>query len=203
MRRRLGLCVRMIMLCLVLTACGGGATGAEQLALDIRGDYLAMEGCTAQLSVTADYGQRVYEFGLDFSYQRDGESVLMLTSPASVAGVTARLREGSGYLEYDGAWIETGPLDESGMSPVEAVPVLLRYATEGFIAECAMEEHEEGQVLRIVCRDPDAGAGEGRECSLWFDPDSRALLRGELSQDGFTIIQCVFSGFQMTGEAEQ
>ena len=32
-----------MILCLALTACGGGATGAEQLALDIRGEYLAME----------------------------------------------------------------------------------------------------------------------------------------------------------------
>ena len=117
------------------------------------------------------------------------------TSPDAVAGVTARLKDGSGYLEYDGVWVETGPLDESGMSPMEAVPVLLRYATEGFIAEWAMEETGEGQVLRVICRDPEAKAGEGQECSLWFDPDSHALLRGELSQDGFTVIQCVFSGF--------
>ena len=121
--------------------------------------------------------------------------MLTVTSPDAVAGVTARLKDGSGYLEYDGVWVETGPLDESGMSPMEAVPVLLRYATEGFIAECAMEETGEGQVLRVICRDPEAKAGEGQECSLWFDPDSHALLRGELSQDGFTVIQCVFSGF--------
>ena len=49
--------------------------------------------------------------------------------------------------------------------------------------------------LYMICRDPEAKAGEGQECSLWFDPDSHALLRGELSQDGFTVIQCVFSGF--------
>ena len=195
MRRRFGSCVLTITLCLALAACGGGATGAEQLALDIRGEYLAMEGCTAQLTVTADYGQRVYEYGLDLSYRREGESVLTVTSPDAVAGVTARQKDGSGYLEYDGVWVETGPLDESGMSPMEAVPVLLRYATEGFIAECAMEETGEGQVLRVICRDPEAKAGEGQECSLWFDPDSHALIRGELSQDGFTVIQCVFSGF--------
>lgn len=198
MRRRFGSCVLMIMLCLALAACGGGASDAEQLALDIRGEYLAMESCTAQLALTADYGQRVYEYGLALEYQREGESVLTVTSPDAVAGVTARLREGSGYLEYDGVWVETGPLDDSGMSPMEAVPVLLRYATEGFIAECAMEAYGQGTALRVICRDPEARAGEGQECSLWFDPDSHVLLRGELSQDGFTVIQCVFSSFERT-----
>ena len=50
----------------------------------------------------------------------------------------------------------------------------------------------------VVCREPESAAGEGRECSLWFDPSTHALLRGELSQDGFTVIQCVFTEFQFT-----
>lgn len=186
----------MITLCLALSACGGGATGAEQLALDIRGEYIAMEGCTAALGITADYGQRVYEFGAELDYRREGESVLTLTSPEAVAGVTARLEDGSGSLEYDGMRVETGPLDDSGLSPMEAVPLLLDYAAQGFMAECVMEEGEDGRVLRVLCRDPENGSGQGRECSLWFDPDSHALLRGELSQDGYTVIQCVFSDFQ-------
>lgn len=196
MRRRAGLCVLTITLCLALAACGGGATGAEQLALDIRGEYLAMEGCTAELDITADYGQRVYEYGLNLEYRRDGESVLTITSPESVAGVTARLENGSGSLEYDGVRVETGPLDDSGMSPMDAVPVLLDYTARGFMAECVMEDRDQEQVLRIICRDPENQAGQGRECSLWFDPDSHALLQGELSQDGYTVIWCVFSNFQ-------
>ena len=53
--------VLTISLCLALTACGGGAgiSPAEQLALDIRGELLETAGCTAQLELTADYGQRV------------------------------------------------------------------------------------------------------------------------------------------------
>ena len=196
-RRGTSLCVLMMTLWLALSACGGGATGAEQLALDIRGEYLAMEGCSAELAVTADYGQRVYEYGLTLEYRREGECVLTVISPEAVAGVTARLKDGSGSLEYDGVWVETGPLDEDGMSPMDAVPVLLEYAREGFIAECAMEEWEQTQVLRVICRDPEAQAGTGRECSLWFDPDSHALLRGELSRDGYTVIQCAFADFQM------
>lgn len=201
MRRRGCVCVLTMILCLALTACGGGATGAEQLALDIRGEYLAMEGCTASLTVTADYGQRVYEYGMDLEYRWEGESVLTITSPEAVAGVTARLEQEGGSLEYDGVRVETGPLDDSGMSPMDAVPALMRYAAEGFMAECVMEERDQGQVLRVICRDPDHQAGEGQECSLWFDPDSHALLRGELSQDGYTVIQCVFSDFQPMGSA--
>ena len=195
--RRLG--VLTISLCLALTACGGevGISPAEQLALDIRGELLETAGCTAQLELTADYGQRVYTYGIDLSWQREGETVLTITAPENVAGITARILEGETALEYDGMRVETGPLDDSGMSPVDAVPVLLDYAEAGFIAACGMETVDEAEVLRVDYREPEAAAGEGRECSLWFDPSTRALLRGELSQDGFTVIQCVFSDFEM------
>ena len=197
MRLRMG--VLTISLCLALTACGGGAgiSPAEQLALDIRGELLETAGCTAQLELTADYGQRVYTYGIDLSWQREGETVLTITAPENVAGITARILEGETALEYDGMRVETGPLDGSGMSPVDAVPVLLDYAEGGFIAACGMETLEEQEVLRVDCREPEAAAGTGRECSLWFDPSTHALLRGELSQDGFTVIQCVFTEFQM------
>ena len=85
------------------------------------------------------------------------------------------------------------------MSPVDAVPVADGLCAGGLsIAECGMEAQGESEVLRVVCREPESAAGEGRECSLWFDPSTHALLRGELSQDGFTVIQCVFTEFQFT-----
>ena len=57
MRKRT-VCALMMTLCL-LAACGGEAgTGnnTDELALDIRADYLSMSGCTARMDVTADYG---------------------------------------------------------------------------------------------------------------------------------------------------
>lgn len=187
-----------VLLLLLLTACGGaGGSPAEELALAVRGDYLAMTACTATMDVTADYGERVYDYTIDVSYVKDGESVLTITAPAEIAGVTARISKESVVLEYDGVRWETGDLDGSGMSPVDAVPVLLEYAREGFMAECGMETLEERQALRVAFRDPEGTAGTGAECSLWFDPETHALLRGELSQDGFVIIQCVFTQFEM------
>ena len=203
MGRWLGVCTLTITLCLTLTCCGGeGGSQAEQLALDIRAEYLEMAGCTASMEVTADYGQRVYDFGVELTWQREGESVLTITAPENVAGVTARLEQDQAYLEYDGVRVETGPLDGTGLSPVSSVPVLLDYAQTGYIAACGLETRGEREVLRVGCRDPEAQPGTGRECALWFDPDTHDLLRGELSQDGYTVIQCAFSDFQLIPGAE-
>ena len=164
--RRLRMCVPMMLLVLLLSACGGAGEAkgspAEELALVIRGEFLDMTA---------------------------------LTAPAELAGITARIRDKETALEYDGVRWETGALNDSGMSPVDAIPALLRYAQKGFMAECGMETVEETELLRIVCRDPEGTAGVGQECSLWFDSETHALVRGELSQDGFTVIQCRFTEF--------
>lgn len=192
-------CAPMIALLLLLTACGGGSSGngneAEELALEIRTEYLEMAACTASIEVTADYGQRVYEYGIDLSYEREGETVLAVTAPENIAGVTARLQGDQTALEYDGMRIETGLLTTDGLSPIDAVPALMTAAREGFLAECVLEDLEDVKALHLSCRDPEATPGEGVETQLWFDAASHALLRGEISQDGFTVVRCVFSDF--------
>lgn len=194
-------CLRMILPLLLLTACAGERVSeAEELTNRARTAYLELTACAGSASVTADYGVRVYDYALDFSYEREGETVLTLTAPEDVAGVTATIAQGETGLEFDGVAVETGPVDPSGLSPLDAIPALLRYAREGYVAECALEGEE--NTLHLLCRDPEKGPGEGLECELWLDGESLALLRGELSQGGLTVIQCRFSDWTMAG-AEQ
>ena len=204
MRKR-RLCAQMMTLCLLLTACGGGSGGGgdEELALDIRAEYLGMAGCAATAEITADYGQRVYEFTLEMRYEKDGEMVLTVTAPEDVAGVTARVRDGAATLEYDGASLETGQLDGQGLSPVSALPVLLECVRSGFIAEVGREDLDERSALRMCCRDPEQTPGSGVEAAMWFDLDSHALLQGEILVDGARVILCRFTQFTMEQATQQ
>lgn len=198
--RKRTLCAQMITLCLLLAACGGGETGAgkeEELALSVRTEYLAMTTCTANLAVTADYGERVYDYDLNLGWQKESGFTLAVTAPEDVAGVTITVAEGQTALEYDGARIETGAVTPGGSSPIDALPAFFDYAKEGFMASCVMEEADGAETLRVDYREPDGTAGQGTEATLWFDTASHALTRGELLVDGTVVIQCVFSGFQM------
>lgn len=194
MRRQL-LCVPMMTLAL-LTACGGTAAGdpAEELALEIRGEYLAMERCAAEMEITADYGQRVYEFLLSAAVEGE-ETVLTLREPELAAGITARISEEGGVMEYDGLALETGPLDGEGLSPVSALPALLSAARSEYMAECTLEQTGDSELLRVRCADPEATPGAGRETTLWFEPETHALARGEISVDGYRVIQCELTSF--------
>lgn len=201
MRRRL--CALMILLALSLTACGGDQErGAEEMMLAARSKYLEMTACSGHMDMTADYGRRVYDYGVDFSWTKDGETVLTLTAPENVAGAAAHISEGETALEYDGTVLETGPLNSEGLAPIDALPALLSYAREGFLAECVLEEWDGTSLLHVTCRDPEAVPGKGTEAQLWLVPETYALYQGEISEDGATVIQSSFSSFSMTAQAD-
>lgn len=186
------------MIALLLSACHGGPAGiseAEELALSIRGEYLAKPSCLCQAAVTADYGQRVYQYQMEAASTAE-ETVLTLSAPETAAGLTARLKAGESALEYDGLFVETGPLSEDGLTPISAVPALLDAARSGYIRACALEE--DGSLLRVDCGDPEGTPGVGTEYALWFDTSSHSLTRGEVSVDGFRVILCEFSAFSLT-----
>lgn len=194
--RVLRLCAPMTALCLLLLCSCGGAEELQQVQL-LRERYAAAAGCAGTAEVTADYGQRVYEFTLDFAAQGE-ELTLTLTAPEEVAGITARVSGEQTSLEYDGAILDTGALSPDGLSPVSAVPLLLRSAAEGFSDRCVWEGEKDAPEFHVTYRDPERSPGEGTEVDLWFAGDTGDLLRGEVSVDGYRVILCEFTAFSLT-----
>ena len=196
MRKSCVVCVLMISL--LLSACGTGEKGGPQeLALTIRSEYLSAQGCAAGLEVVADYGQRVYTYTVDVTVAGD-EGVLTVTAPEEISGITVRMSPERSLLEYDGAVLETGPLDQDGLTPVGAVFALLESARSGFIDNCVLEDLGERQTLQVLCRQPELPAGQGREATLWFDIETHALVQGEVRVDGYRVILCRFQQFHLT-----
>lgn len=194
MRKRL--CALMMTLVLCLSACGGaGENKVEELALDIRAKYLSMAGCTAVLDITADYGDRMFQCVLAMDHTAGGETVLTVVEPELLEGVTARLQNGESLLEFDGICLDTGPVSPNGLSPLDCVPFLLKEIQEGFISQWGVETLEESECLRFTTADPDEEAGEGTQTSLWFDQESGALLKGEITVDGYSVLRCEVSDF--------
>lgn len=191
----------LMMTLVLLTGCSRGeqsnVDSVEELALNVRTEYLAITACAGSVDITADYGQRVYEYSMDISWSKDGETKLTLTAPENIAGIAARIQDGKTYLEYSGASLETGALSGTGLSPIEVVPAVLEYICSGYIGASDFETEEDRRLLWFICRDPDCQPGEGIEAAFWFDPDSHALKRAEILSDGYCVVRCIFREFTM------
>lgn len=184
------------MMLLLLTGCSGGQeneNGAEAQAVAIRGEYMAMTSYSLQAQVNADYGQRVYDFTLSVTWDGE-ETTVVIREPEMLAGVTARITGDEGTLEYEDLSLETGFLDEDGLSPVSALPALMEAARSQYIDRCTLTDG----MLEVHCADPEQKAGTGREVTLWFDTQTHALTAGEISQDGRRVIACEVTEFSKT-----
>lgn len=197
--RKTGFCVLMMTLLLAGCAAGGGTreVTADELALQVRMEYLAATGCSGTAQVTADYGQRVYDFTLDFTWTRAGETVLTVTAPEELSGLTATVGEGESRLEFQGVSLGTGDLTGEGLTPLEYLPAVMDNIDDGYMAECVYETRNGQETLRVLFRDPELRPEQGLECTLWFDKTQRTLLRAELSQDGYLVLSSEFTSFTL------
>lgn len=192
--RRLLPCV--LMMTLLLSGCrpAGGDETPEEAALALREAYQALAGWSASVDISVCYTETVYDFSLDAKWSRDGETVLTITAPDLVAGITARVAQGETVLEYDGAGLSLGLLDDSGLTPVSAVTACMEQIEKGWMAQCAWAG-ENGEYLQISFRDPEREANAGTQFLLTFDRAGHALLSAEASAQGETVLTAQFTNF--------
>ena len=143
MRKGSILCTVMLVL---LAACGGEGAGSEQEMLDARSKYLSMAGCTAQVELTADYGERIFPCTVVLDHTAGGETTLTLLEPELLRGVTARVRAGELTLEFDGMAVEAGPLLPEGLSPLDCLPFVLEQMKTGYLSG----KFTEGKTLTTI-----------------------------------------------------
>lgn len=195
MRKALS-CVLMITLLLSGCRAGSGGNTPEEEALALRETYQALAGWSASADLSVCYTETVYDFSLDAQWRRDGETVLTVTAPELVAGITARVAQGETVLEYDGAGLSLGLLDDSGLTPVSAVTACMEQIQRGWMAKCAWAGENDAH-LQISFQDPEREDNAGTQFLLTFDRAGYALLSAGVSAQGRTVLSAQFSDFTM------
>ena len=189
------------MMTLLLSGCKGqGGNTPEEAALALRDTYANLAGWSSAVDVTAEVGDKVFDFTLDAAWQKDGETVLTITAPELLAGITARIADGETVLEYDGAGLSLGLLDGRGLTAVSVVPWVMEQIAGGYMAKCAWAG-ENRELLQITFRDPEAEANRGTEFRVTFGREDLALRGAEVSVDGASVLTVVFRGFTMISQS--
>ncbi len=181
-----------LLLLLTLCACGGVRNNAEELALDIRTSLLEADTLDLTADVTADYGERVYDFTVRFTGDAD-KGAMEILAPEEIAGLKARIDLSGATLEYDGAELDTGALTADGLSPAEAIPVLISQWQSGFISGCSFEKLDEAETLTVT-----TDVSETVTSKTWFDVKTRLPLRSELSDNGRMAVTVRFDSATIT-----
>lgn len=185
--KRTGLIVISALICLLLSGCGSRAE--EQRFSAFSEDLRESGSVSFTAAVRAEYTDRRCDFVL--SCDRAGDSCcITVIEPDCIGGIQAVIKGGSASLQYDSIIIDTGALDERGLSPVSAMPLIFDAIEHGF-PEAFWDE--DGLHCVHLTIDDELSAIIG------FEPESYIPVRAELISSGHVIINCKITEWNTKG----
>ncbi len=169
---------------------GGGSSDREKM-LEIRAKYIGAAAFDATAEITADYGDRVYEYKL--AYSGNGTAgELPVFEPLNIKGLVVRIDGNDIVLKYDGVILDTGAFSSGGVSPVEAFPLMISAWQNGYIAGNYTEKFGETECVVAEIDLTKADQQDKVLHKVWFDKDTCLPVQGEIAVNGYTVIKCRF-----------
>lgn len=174
-----------LLLCftLLLTGCGNSSARSDVEKFSASLNELDELNFTSR--IRAEYDDRSAEFTLDYTEDADGCRVTV-TSPEIIKGVSARISTGETALEYDGVALDTGLLDDFGLSPMSALPILVDAMRTGYL-DSAWEEDEELVAIFIP--------SDELSVEVRFDRYTKLPVSAELASGGRVRVFAEISGW--------
>ena len=193
--RRVVTLALMTALCLCLCACGG-KSGTDKMTEEIKSEYSKIKSITMIVSVTADYGNRVYEYKLRCVGKDDAMDIEVM-EPEGIKGIKAHISKDKAGLEFEGVTLDTGELFGDGLSPLEAMPMMLNAWKSGYAMETWKEKINGTQTLAVKYELSKAGNSKDTKHVVWFDLKSNLPVKAEILYDGYRVINCTFGNIIM------
>lgn len=197
---RRSICVPMILLLLLLTACSGAEN--TDAGDDLREAYRSMAGCTMEAEVSCAYENVLWMGQLRCDYVPDGSCTVEVLAPKTIAGVKAVMKEDRWQLEYADGVLAAPALGENTLSPVTCLPRLIHALREGWLLEENEEDWGEIPCIRLSV---DESAADGRKIvsTIWLRQEDRTPLRGEVALGEEIILTAEFTAFAFYDKINQ
>ena len=186
-------CVPMMTLCLILFGCGAGQGEAEEQAA--QKEYRNMHGCIMEAEVAGGIGEEnACEFTLRCEYDPEGESIVEVLAPETVAGIRAAVGSDTLSVIYEDLCLPAGALSRERISPAACLPWLMDSLRDGWLMEESEEELNGIPCLRLCLDETDDGAK--MEATVWLRKEDWTPVRGEIAVDGEKILTAEFTSFE-------
>ena len=172
----------------LLFLCGCSVQQSElDPALKLR-SKLQTAGCRFDAEITADYGDKTYQFSLSCEADSAGNVRFAVLSPESISGITGKIQQGSGSLTFDDTALAFSLLADGLVSPVSGPWVMLKALRGGYIRSCCTEDG----LLRLTVNDSyDENA---HTLDIWLDENSQPI-RADIFAENRRILTVTVKSF--------
>jgi outer membrane lipoprotein-sorting protein len=171
---------------LVLIGCSDNVDNGTRVA-----DYYSgLSTMNVLADINANFGDYFVDFQLEFKYNAQGESIIEVKKPSEIEGVKVRFVDDEIILDYEGVSLEMGPSENSAISPVGALPELLRVWRDGMVSDQGHEKVD-GTDCIYISHKATRDSVEIQYCT-WFDAESLKPIKAEINEDGHRKILCTY-----------
>ena len=181
----------MMTLCLSLAGCGG-ETAEKQETEELQMKCQNLSAATVEAELTCHYGDEVRTYTLRCSYTPE-ESTVEVLAPEDLAGISATLTGEALTLQYDGILLDAGTYSGTEISPMWAVPSMLRAMGQGYPLETGREALGETECLRVTFEMTSSDGGK-QYTAVWFD-ENGIPLQGEITLEETVVYTAVLTQF--------
>lgn len=136
----------MAVLILILSGCSSSDRALER-GLSLRSSLQKASVCTFDADITADYGDKLYEFSMTCTCDGKGNLTFTVTEPQSIRGITGKIDAQGGALTFDGHALHFPLLADGQAVPAAAPWILMKALLGGSLKSAGMQD---GRVLLTV-----------------------------------------------------
>lgn len=130
--------ISWILICIILlTGCANESDQMER-ALILR-SRVQQAQVTFDVEMTADYGDKTYDFSMSCKGDMEGNLSFTVTAPESIAGISGTISGGTGKLTFDDQMLAFEILADGLISPVGGPWVMLKSLRSGYLTSCGAE----------------------------------------------------------------
>lgn len=178
-----------VLLLLTFTGCASRNSMMDR-AMAFRQRLLKASGCSFDVELTADYGDKLYTFGLSCEADTDGTVKFTVTAPQAIAGITGQISATGGKLTFDDQALAFELLAQGQLSPVSAPWILLKTLRSGYLTSCG----QDGEYLRLTI--DDSYEENALHLDIWLGAGD-IPVRGEVLWQGRRILSMDVKNFQI------
>lgn len=131
--------ISAVLFCLLLTGCGSGRS--EKKFEDFSASMQDRSSLSFTARVRAEYDDRTVKFTLAYAGEGDNCTISVI-EPEIISGIAMRFEDGKSVLDCKGIFIDTGFLDENGLTPVNALPLIVKALVSGHLDSCGKDGDE-------------------------------------------------------------
>lgn len=174
---------------LILTGCTG-KRGEIDRAMGLRAKLLGSLGYSFDVTVTADYGDKLHTFGMSCTGDNDGNIHFTVTEPETIAGITGSISAEGGKLTFDDTALSFELLADGQVTPVSGPWILMKTLLGGYLTDCAVED----ELLHLDI--DDSYEDDALHLDIWLDQNDLPV-QAEINYDGRRIVTMEVANFVM------